>query len=417
MRSANPAKSSATNPQYFAIAVITFAQLFGTSLWFSANSAAFDLMRAWHIGITEIGWLTNAVQAGFILGTFMIAATGFADRFAASRIFSLAALCGALCNFAFAFLAQGLWDGMFYRFLVGISLAGIYPIGMKLAVQWAPDQKAQVLSLLVAMLTLGTALPYALTGLSPLIGDLNWQYIMSIASLFALIAAIMIYYLGDALPPTTQKTARLNAPDLVVASPFQAFKNHHFRAAAFGYFGHMWELYAFWTIVPLLIVHTNLAQALGFNQTALLSFFVIACGALGCLIVAKLNRYLSSSTLAIAALALSTLCCIAFALGWRILPASLLLLILALWGAAVIADSPQFSALSTQACPPEQIGAALAIQNAIGFSITIVSIALVSSAFERIGLDAVWILIIGPILGIWGFYKQAKIRSAAKYSV
>lgn len=414
MQSAKSQKSLALNQQSTAIAIITFAQLFGTSLWFSANSAAFDLMQAWQIGITEIGWLTNAVQAGFILGTFIIATTGIADRFAASRIFSLAAVMGALFNFAFAFLAQGLWDGMFYRFLVGICLAGIYPIGMKLAVQWAPNQKAQVLSLLIAMLTLGTALPYALTGLTNLIGQLNWQYVMSMASIFAILAAVMIYCLGDADAPakTQTKQDRISA---VPVHPLQAFKNPQFRAAAFGYFGHMWELYAFWTIVPLLIVHTELAQRLAFDQAALLSFFVIACGALGCLIVAQLNRYLSSSTLAIAALVLSTLCCICFALGWQFLPAEILLLILALWGAAVIADSPQFSALSAQACPPEQIGAALAIQNAIGFSITMISIALMSSALEWIGLDAVWILIIGPILGIFGFFSQTK--NATKYSV
>lgn len=406
MRSSQLLSNTAPNIR-FAVALITFAQLFGTSLWFSANSAAFDLMRDWHIGVTEIGWLTNAVQAGFILGTFIIAATGVADRVPASRLFSLAALSGALFNLCFAWFASGIFEGMLYRFFVGISLAGIYPIGMKLAVQWAPDKKAQVLSFLVAMLTLGTALPYALNAFAT---QLNWQYVMSMASLLATLAAVMIYRLGDAPTLTPSITANDHS------HPFQAFKIKKFRAAALGYFGHMWELYAFWTIVPLFIVRADLAHALAINQVSLLVFSVIASGALGCVAVAWLNQYISSSRLAMAALLLSGLCCIAFALGWRVLPAELLLLILMLWGATVIADSPQFSALSAQACPAEQIGAALAIQNAIGFSITIVSIALVTSAFERIGLDAAWVLVIGPILGIFGFCRHYKFKNVEKYS-
>lgn len=405
-------RSSATqrivaSPPRSAIAWITFAQLFATSLWFSANSAAFDLMQHWQIGVREIGWLTNAVQAGFICGTFMIAATGIADRFPASRIFSLAAILGALFHLCFAWLASNVFEGMLYRFCVGISLAGIYPIGMKLAVQWAPEKKAQVLSLLIAMLTLGTALPYGLNGLAH---NLDGQYVMSLSSLLAVIAAWVIYRLGDAHPTST-----IPASSPQHRHPFHAFKIAEFRAAAFGYFGHMWELYAFWTIVPLLIARANIHQALGLSQVSLLAFFVISCGALGCLTVAWLNQYISSARLAIAALMLSTLCCIAFALGWTFLPAWALLLILALWGTTVIADSPQFSALSAQACPAEQIGAALAIQNAIGFSITIVSIGLLTSAFDVVGIDAIWILVIGPILGVIGFCRQHSLKNAEQY--
>lgn len=403
MRS-NPTQQIRISNCRSAIVLITFAQLFATSLWFSANSAAFDLMQHWHIGVREIGWLTNAVQAGFICGTLMIAITGIADRFPASRIFSCAAILGALFNLCFAWLANQIVEGMFYRFCVGMSLAGIYPIGMKLAVQWAPEKKAQVLSLLIAMLTLGTALPYALNGLA---SNLNWQYVMSLASLLAMLAALMIYHLGDAHP--SNNTAKRPSAH---RHPFQAFKIAEFRAAAFGYFGHMWELYAFWTIVPLLIARANIHQALGFSQVSLLVFFVIGCGALGCLAVAWLNQYISSARLAITALSLSTLCCMAFALGWTLLPAWCLLLILALWGTTVIADSPQFSALSAQACPAEQIGAALALQNAIGFSITIVSISLLTSAFDVIGIDAIWILVIGPVLGIIGFCRHRSLKSA-----
>lgn len=411
----------------YAIAIISFAQLFGTSLWFSANSAAMDLMREWQISVTDLGWLTNAVQAGFIFGTFFIALTGIADRFKASSIFVCAALSGGVFNLCFAWLAQGLSDGLIYRFLLGLCLAGIYPIGMKLVVQWAPHKAGQVLAQLVAMLTLGTALPFALTALS---ADLAWQTVITFSSLLAVCAAALIFYLG--VPKTSVTTQSHQARKENYSSPtaatprsstFQVFKIPKFRAAALGYFGHMWELYAFWTLLPLFIARSGIIENLalpsiapaqstsapiwGFQspvqQIALLSFAVMACGALGCLLGGYLSRRFGSDRVALTALLISGLCGLSFALGWAVLPAWLLVLILALWGASVIADSPQFSALSAQACPPEQIGAALAIQNSIGFAITIVSIALTSYMFDLFGLNAAWVLLIGPIFGIAGY--------------
>lgn len=386
----------------YAIAIIAFAQLLGTSLWFSANSAALDLMRVWGLSIADIGWLTNAVQAGFILGTFLIALTGLADRYQASSIFVCAAILGAFFNLCFAWLAQGWTEAMFYRFFVGISLAGIYPIGMKLVIQWAPAKAGQALAYLVAMLTLGTALPYALNGLFT---GLDWQWVMSVSSGFALIAAGMILKLGDR--PQAKKIPGLPQQ----AGAFQVFKIAKFRAAALGYFGHMWELYAFWTILPLFIVKSGIAHQFGIHQVALLSFAIIACGAIGCLLGGWIAKRQGSAVAALGALWLSGICCLVFALGWRDLPTWALWIVLVVWAIAVIADSPQFSALSAQACPAEKLGAALAIQNAIGFAITIVSISIITAAFDVIGLDVAWILLIGPVLGLVGFYMTRPVQT------
>lgn len=381
-----------------AIAIITFAQLFGTSLWFSANSVALNLIHEWNISVSDLGWLTNAVQAGFIIGTFIIAFTGIADRFKASSMFAVSALTGAFFNVCFAWFANGLIDGMIYRFFVGICLAGIYPIGMKLVVQWAPDTAGQVLAQLVAMLTLGTALPYALNGLS---ANLPWKLVITFSSILALIAALFIFKLGDKPQHTKSQISISHKSN---ENAFKVFKNPPFRAAAFGYFGHMWELYAFWTIIPLFIAQSGIPEKLGFNNVALLTFFVMACGAIGCLFGGYLSKQIGSAKIAIGALLISGFSCLIFVLGWRILPEWLLLIILIIWGASVIADSPQFSALSAATCPPEKLGAALSIQNSIGFAITIISIGITTYMFDLIGLDSAWILIIGPILGIAGFF-------------
>lgn len=379
-----------------AILIITFSQLFGTSLWFSANSAAANLIQEWHITISDIGWLTNAVQAGFILGTFLIAFTGFADRFKASSIFTGAALLGAFFNLCFAWLAQGLIDGMIYRFCVGLCLAGIYPIGMKLIVQWAPHRAGDVLALLVAMLTLGTALPHALNGLS---ANLNWHYVITFSSILVSVAALLVFILGD------DQSAQVVKKRILTENAFQVFKIKKFKASALGYFGHMWELYAFWTMLPLFIAHSGVLKALGLSNVPLATFLIMACGAVGCLLGGYWSKTYGSDRVAMGALFLSGLSCLIFALAWRYLPAWSLLIVLIVWSASVIADSPQFSALASVACPPEKLGAALSIQNSIGFAITIVSITSTTYTFDQIGLDSAWILLLGPVLGILGFYR------------
>lgn len=386
------------------VAIIAIAQLFGTSLWFSANGAAEGLMYAWNATASDIGWLTNAVQLGFILGTLTISLSGIADRFRASTLFVFSAIAGAVFNLAFAWMADGLHGGAALRFCVGFTLAGIYPMGMKLIVGWAPDRTGLALAQLVSMLTLGTALPHALRMLG---ADWPWQLIITASSCLALAGSILIAALGDgpharnALPANSAVADRAKAV-------LGAFRIHRFRAATLGYFGHMWELYAFWTVVPLIVARTALAEAYPALGVAGLSFCIMAVGALGSVFGGVMSQRLGSAKVALTALALSGVCGLLFVLTAQALPAWALLLLLGVWGASVVADSPQFSALAAQACPRDAVGSALAIQNSIGFAITVASIAATTWLFERLGVDALWILIPGPILGLTGFITTAR---------
>ncbi|HHH9650072.1 TPA: MFS transporter [Pseudomonas aeruginosa] len=379
------------------VASIAIAQLFGTALWFSANSTAGDLSHIWNVSASEIGWLTSAVQLGFILGTLSISLSGAADRFKASSIFVYSAIAGAFFNLCFAWLSGGLATGILFRFCVGICLAGIYPMGMKLIVGWAPNRTGLALSQLVAMLTLGTALPHAMKLMG---SSLPWQLVISASSVLALLGACVIWILGDGPHSRVHKHVDGTGTTPSATAVLRAFKTRGFRAATLGYFGHMWELYTFWTIVPLVVANTPLAETFPSLGISGLSFCVIGIGAIGSLIGGVLSQRVGSAKVALVALTTSGICGLIFALGWREMPIFALVILLATWGASVVADSPQFSALAAKACPPEYVGGALAIQNCIGFAITVISIAATTNLFEYIGLDSTWLLIPGPIFGL-----------------
>jgi MFS family permease len=390
--------TAAARRRHTAVALVVLSQWLGTSLWFSPSGAADGLMARLAIDSAAFGWLIAATQLGFIAGTLAFAATGLADRFGASRIFAVSCVAGAATNAALALPGVEYPAAWALRFAVGLCLAGIYPLGMKMIVQWVGGRPAAALGWLVGMLTLGTAMPHALRASG---ASWPWEAVLIASSLLALVGAALVAFLGDgpfAAPP--------HKPGAAAARPgavWQVFRVPTFRASALGYFGHMWELYAFWSVLPWLcqpIVAALAARNASAPSVALLSFAVIAAGGIGCVLGGQWSRRIGSARVAACALAGSGLMCVLYPL----LPEQALSLRIAalfFWGFCVVADSPQFSALSSQFAPPQLLGSALVAQNGIGFLITVASILVLSRAVPAWGSAAMWILVPGPLLGLW----------------
>lgn len=373
-----------------ALAIIVIAQFFGTSLWFTPNAVIHELAAAWDITAAQIGHLTSAVQLGFIAGTLIFAVSGLADRWPASRIFLVCALAGAIANAAFAF-AAGPADALLWRFVTGLCLAGVYPVGMKLVAGWAPEHKGMALGWLVGMLTLGTAFPHLVRGLSP---GWDWQWVVTTSSLLAALAGLMVARLGDG--PHLPATGRLNWRAVI-----DAFGRPRFRAAVFGYFGHMWELYAVWALAPLLIAAVLGSGDDGDSMVSLAAFAFIAMGALGCIFGGYASRRLGSARVAATALTISGLACLTW--PWLgTLPAWLVIPVMLIWGFTVVADSPQFSALAAGAAPGHSVGSSLAVMNSVGFLITVFAIELTAGWWHELGTGVTWLLVAGPVLGLIG---------------
>ena len=370
--------------------LIILSQFACTTIWFAGNAVMADLQQDWHLPEGSLGYVTSAVQVGFIIGTLIFAVLAIADRFSPRKVFFACALAGGGASMGIALIPESFEGLLLLRFLTGFFLAGIYPVGMKIATGWFAEGLGRALGYLVGALVLGTALPHLLRALG---ADLPWEYVIVSVSVLAIAGgAMMLLFVPD-------------GPHLPAASPFNpgalraAFQVPGFRASAFGYFGHMWELYAFWAFAPVWLAAYAMQSSSTLN-IPLWSFTIIAIGFFGCAIGGYLSTRFGSAKVAGVQLAVSGLCCLASPIAFMLNPA-LGLAFMLLWGITVIGDSPQFSALNAVTAPKAYVGSALTIANCIGFSITVVSIQLLSTLAEIVGPQYLFLALApGPILGL-----------------
>ena len=381
--------------------LLAIAELLGMSVWFSASAVVPALAREWALGDAGRAWLTMSVQIGFVAGALGSALLNLADRIPSPRLFTASALLAASATAAIPFVAQGLALALPFRFLTGVFLAGVYPVGMKIAATWTREDRGLAIGLLVGALTVGSASPHLVNALG---GVSAWRPVLWIAAGMAAVGALIAaFFLSEgpfrmASPPFDWRYAGRIATDRPLL------------LANLGYLGHMWELYAMWTWLPAFLVASFARRGVDAHWAAAAAFVAIAAGGIGSFAAGRIADQLGRTRLCIGAMAISGACAVGagFLFGG---PPWAVTLLGVVWGVSVIADSAQFSASISELCEPQYTGTALTLQTSVGFLLTLVTIRLIPPLERLVGWEwAFASLAIGPALGIWAM--DALRRSA-----
>jgi MFS family permease len=389
------------------ITVIAASQVAAMTLWFSATAIIPALQAEHGLDSTTASLFTSAVQLGFVVGTLVSAFLGLADRWDPRRLFMWSALVAAVANGTILLLDPSSAPVIALRFATGVCMAGIYPVGMKLASTWAKGDMGMLLGLLVGALTLGSAAPHLFNAL----GGIDWQLTLATGSVAALIAALTIRISG--IGPNVGQSPPFN-PRFALA----AWTSPSLRLANLGYLGHMWELYAMWAWIGLFL-HASFQISFAEESTAAVAaatvtFATIGVGALGCILGGAFADRWGRTTLTMLAMALSGSC--ALLIGFLFGGEPVLLVVVCLvWGFAIVADSAQFSASVAELADRSLVGTMLTIQTSMGFLLTLLTIHLVPLLVAEFGWSyAFAFLAIGPYVGVLAMWRLRRHPDAAK---
>jgi MFS family permease len=383
---------------------IAGGQLLALTLWFSASAVGPQLQDAWSISSGQAAWLTLTVQIGFVVGALASSVFALPDAIASRKLFTLAALAGAVLNLLLIPLGPRSFTAAFLlRFLTGVALAGVYPSGLKAMAGWFRHGRGMALGTLVGALTIGSAGPHLIRGLG-----FEWQGVLFGASALAAIGALILWF---GVTDGPYETAPVTFSWHYVGA---AVRNRGVQLSTFGYLGHMWELYAMWTWTAAFLAASALAGGYGDGWVPVATFAIIASGGIGSMAAGVLADRIGRTKVAGGAMAISGTCALLTPLVFSASPVLVIGLFL-VWGVTVVADSAQFSTMVTETADDEYRGTALALQTAIGFLLTLVTIKGVPLLADSWGWRwAFPLLAVGPLLGVVAMVRLKRSPEAAK---
>lgn len=387
------------------ILLLLAAEVAALSTWFAANAAMAQIKLRYALGPFQESLLTSSVQAGYVVGTLVSAILTLPDRLDLRNMFFSCALVAAATTAALAIVPPTSPVAPLLRFITGASMAGLYPVGMAMVATWARGDLGLLIGILVGALTFGSATPH----LAASLGGLDWRIPVLASAVGALLAALFVRFV-------TLGPNRARAPAFRLSNALQGWRNKALRQANFGYFGHMWELYAMWAWIAAFLA-ASFADRYGPApplDAHLAAFIVIATGALGAFAGGWYADRLGRTLVTSAAMIVSGACClvIGFMFGG---PAWLVMLVAIVWGMSVIADSAQFSASVAELSDDSLRGSMLTLQTSIGFALTLVSIHLMPYVVEIVGWRyAFCALAVGPALGVVAMLRLRAMPEAAK---
>jgi MFS family permease len=392
--------SSLAHSKRGSVGLIAVCQVAAMALWFSASAAIPSLVAEFRLTPFAQAALTSGVQLGFVIGCIASALLGLPDRFDPRRLFALSAATGAAANALLLVVDPGSSVGILLRVVTGICMAGVYPVGMKLAATWARGDMGLMVGILVGALTLGSASPHLFNAL----GGVDWRMPIGTSSATAALAALLIGFAG--LGPNRPAAPRYD-PHYVTT----AWRDPALRLANLGYLGHMWELYAMWAWIGVFL-DASLSLSLGPERAEVAArlgaFVVVASGAIGCVAAGFLADRFGRTTLTIAAMSVSGTCAATVGLLFGG-PASALVALCVVWGISIVADSAQFSASIAELSDPARVGTMLTLQTALGFTLTLVTIHLMPHWVAALGWRAAFVpLAVGPLVGV---IAMARLRA------
>jgi MFS family permease len=385
------------------ITLLVLAEIAVMSLWFASAAVLPDMVREGGISATRQALLSSGVQAGFVIGALFVAIYGIADRFDPRRVFAASAIIAAALNAGLLAAPLGGTIAIAIRVATGALMAGVYPVGMKIAVGWGIRDRGLLVGLLVGALTLGSASPH----LAAWFGGADWRMAIAATSVLAGLGGVLAFGIG--LGPHHARAPVFRAADIALA-----WTDRRIRLAYLGYLGHMWELYAMWAWIGVAaaIAYAGRLDAQSATDLAkLTAFFAIALGGLFCVPAGALADRIGKAEVTIIAMAVSGLAALATAASFGG-PVWLTLVLILIWGLAVVPDSAQFSAIVADAAPPDRAGSLLTLQTALGFALTVVTVQVTPVIAAAIGWPGVLALLaLGPAFGIAAMMRLIRLSS------